>query len=251
MCILAICPMTTSNLTVSLEPHLSESLQSIKDNLPDDVRKELVQELSQTEVHYSLLLRISQWARTEAGTKALKTTNLPSGDLQMVSLLAGTRTSPSSKLPPYIPPESDELRMQRESNERRALAFVINGFLSVICAGGSTWWAANKAGWKPEWVRSRLHFRHLTRYEVNSEHIIEKKNRQFSSHLPLVLSSAYRNRSSSLYGKVGLSSLRSLTGISRRTRTRSTRIPEEMKPTCLRMNKLNKAITATFVVANL
>lgn len=167
--------MSTSNLTVSLEPHLSESLQSIKENLPDDVRKELVQELSQTEVHYSLLLRISQWARTEAGTKALKTTNLQSGDLQMVSLLAGTRTSPSSKLPPYIPPESDELRMQRESDERRALAFVINGFLSVICAGGSTWWAANKAGWKPEWVCSRLHFRHLARDEVNSEHIIEKK----------------------------------------------------------------------------
>ena len=142
----------SSDLTVSLETHLARSLLSVKDSLPQDLLNSLSQELDKTEIHYALLLRISQWARSETGNRALKAASLDPSDYHMVSLLAGTRTSPSSKLPPHVPPESDDVRVQRERNERRALAFVINGFLSVICAGGAAWWAADKLYWKPESV---------------------------------------------------------------------------------------------------
>lgn len=87
----------------------------------------------------------------------MKAAHLEPSDYHMVSLLAGTRTAPSSKPPPYTPPEPEIVRIQRERNERRALAFVVNGFLSVLCAGGSSWWAADKIGWRAEWVCNSNH----------------------------------------------------------------------------------------------
>lgn len=71
----------------------------------------------------------------------------------MVALLAGTRTSPEKSFPhmPVKPEASEEAR--RELNDRRAVTAVLNALLSVIGSGVATWWAADKLGWKQEWVR--------------------------------------------------------------------------------------------------
>ncbi|KAI5116873.1 hypothetical protein M0805_005839 [Coniferiporia weirii] len=142
---------TNSDLTVSLEPHLEQVLKPLLPILSDELRVELAAELDRPEIHYSLLLRISQWARTDGGKSSLESIKADIGVYHMVSLLAGTRTAPSSKLPPYVPPESPEAKSQREWNDRKMLTAVLNGLLSVGCAGGATWWAADKSGWRPEW----------------------------------------------------------------------------------------------------
>jgi len=44
----------------------------------------------------------------------------------------------------------------REISDRRAIIAVLNAILSVICTGAAAWWAAQRTGWRDEWVREHL-----------------------------------------------------------------------------------------------
>ena len=147
--------MASSTVSVSLEPHLAIALRPLLPILPQESSGALAAEIDLAEIRYDLLTQISRWARSDAGQARLRVAQLnPRNYDNMVSLLAGTRTSPSSKPPPGVPhgSESAELRVRRELNDRKALVAVMNGLLSVGCAGGAVWWAANSLGWRDEWV---------------------------------------------------------------------------------------------------
>lgn len=74
-------------------------------------------------------------------------------DYSRLSLLAGTITSPSSRLPPPEPkPEPWEVA-QEEKNTRRAIAALVNGVFSMIGVGAAIWWASKTTGWTDEMVR--------------------------------------------------------------------------------------------------
>lgn len=148
--------MASSTVSVSLEPHLALVLRPLLPILPQELSGALAAEIDLAEIRYDLLTQISRWARSDAGQARLRVAQLnPRNYDNMVSLLAGTRTSPSSKPPPGVPhgSESAELRVRRELNDRKALVAVMNGLLSVGCAGGAVWWAANSLGWRDEWVK--------------------------------------------------------------------------------------------------
>lgn len=144
-------------VTVSLEDHLIQVLKPLQPILPPSLGNALSTELTKTEIRYSTLSDISRWTRSAEGSALLKSARLNSGDYHLVSLLAGTKTSPRSKPPPYIPPESPEKRSRKEWNDRKALTAVANSLLSIGCAGGAAWWIADKQGWKDEWVGSQAH----------------------------------------------------------------------------------------------
>ena len=159
-------PMTRE-LHVSLEPHLVETLRPLIGSTPSHLSVELSKLLpnessaaSQSTVSpmisYALLQSISKWARTEEGEMALQLKDPPLDPLaySMVSLLAGTRTSPDKKFPalPRVPTRSEDAA--REISDRRAIVAVLNAILSVICTGAAVWWAAQHTGWRDEWVRN-------------------------------------------------------------------------------------------------
>ncbi|KLO19279.1 hypothetical protein SCHPADRAFT_918605 [Schizopora paradoxa] len=141
----------SSDLTVSLEPHLKDALMPLLTLLPQDLSSELSQELNKAEIRYGIVADISKWCRSDEGAAALKARGMHPTSYSTVSLLAGTKTSPSSRLPPPNPPESAEQKSRREWGDRKALTAVLNGLLSVGCSGGAAWWAADKSGWRDEW----------------------------------------------------------------------------------------------------
>lgn len=69
----------------------------------------------------------------------------------MVSLLAGTRTSPEKKFPAYVA-ENPEAERKQAADDRKAVSTVINGTLSVAGTGFATWWASEYTGLRLEWV---------------------------------------------------------------------------------------------------
>ena len=143
---------STSDLTVSLEPHLLDSLTPLIPLVPTVLHEKLSEDLTRPEISYLLLLQVSQWSRTEDGATALKSVDLDPLSYTMVSLLAGTRTSPSKSFPKYTPSESPDAIARREWSDRRAITAIVNSVLSVGCSGGAAWWAADKSGWQDEWV---------------------------------------------------------------------------------------------------
>jgi len=138
-------------LTVSLEPHLVDALTPLLPLLPLNLSNELSQQLNKPEIRYGLVAEISRWCRSDEGGAALQVRNMHPTSYSTVSLLAGTTTSPSSRLPPPTAAESPEQKSLREWNDRKALTAVLNGLLSVGCSGGAAWWAADKSGWRDEW----------------------------------------------------------------------------------------------------
>ncbi|KAH9072124.1 hypothetical protein EDB83DRAFT_2220611 [Lactarius deliciosus] len=146
-----------TNLRVSLEPHLVETLRPLIGSTPSRLSKELAHSASQSTappmIPYALLQSISKWARTEEGETALKSTNPPLDPLaySMVALLAGARTSPDKKFPtlPRVPSRSEGAA--REISDKRAIIAVLNAVLTVICTGAAAWWAAQRTGWRDEW----------------------------------------------------------------------------------------------------
>lgn len=148
----------SSDLTVSLEPHLIDALKPLFPLLPTALYTELSQELNKTEIRYGIVAEISKWCRSDEGANALKARNMHPASYSTIALLAGTKTSPSSRLPPHVPPESAEQKSKREWNDRKALTAVLNALLSVGCSGGAAWWAADKSGWRDEWVSTLLHW---------------------------------------------------------------------------------------------
>ena len=146
----------SSDSTVSLEDHLSHALKPLLSILPPDISATLATELQGSEIHASILYQVSRWARTDAAKSSLQAKQLdPRAYDNVVSLMAGTRTAPSSVPPPNQKSAEDlaHEESQRARNDKRALAMILNGSLSTVCAGVAGWWAADKSGWKDEWVR--------------------------------------------------------------------------------------------------
>lgn len=145
--------MASPDLTVSLESHLLDELSPLIPILPPELRERLSAELTHPEIHYTLLSEVSRWALSEDGAAALETIDLNPLSYAMGSLSAGLRTSPSKFFPKHTPAESPEEVAQREWSDKKVLTAVVNGLLSVGCSGAAAWWAADKSGWKDEWVR--------------------------------------------------------------------------------------------------
>ncbi|GJJ11220.1 hypothetical protein Clacol_005452 [Clathrus columnatus] len=144
--------MTDSTTTVSLPPHLILKLEAVHNILPIDVRDLLSVPLKeQVEIPYSTLLKISQWSRTDEARKQLDKKKLDVNDYAMISLLAGTLTSPLSKFPKYEPPAGDEAVAQRNISDRRAIIGLINALFSIGGAGYAGWWVSQRTNWRDEW----------------------------------------------------------------------------------------------------
>ena len=175
---------SASGLNVSLEPHLIEALQPLIAILPQGLSANLSQVLSsaasstpataddpaalivsgassshrQPLIPYSLLSAISTWTRSPDGRDALASCDPPldPSSYAMVSLLAGTRTSPEKNFPDVPPKPDSGKEALKEVNDRRAVTAVLNALLSVLGSGVATWWAADRLRWKDEWVSSPL-----------------------------------------------------------------------------------------------
>jgi hypothetical protein len=156
-----------TQLNISLEPHLQKTLNYIVDHLPSPLSEEvdaclILDDPSQETptIPYSLLQSISQWSRTPPGLASLDNHDpaLAPHDFTMIALLAGTTTSPERKFPAYIPPDPHADR-KREYKNRKAVTSVLNARLSIVGSGAATWWAAERTGWRPEWV-CRFSFGH-------------------------------------------------------------------------------------------
>jgi TMEM199 family protein len=144
-----------NDLDVSLESHLILTLRPLLDIIPAPLSEKLSQclEAANPTISYTLLQSISRWVRTEEGKSALRSKVPPLDPLNynMVSLLAGSRTSPDKKFP-SSPARSDGIA--REISDRRSIIAVLNSLLSVICTGAATWWATQRTSWRDEWVCS-------------------------------------------------------------------------------------------------
>ncbi|KAJ3540041.1 hypothetical protein NM688_g6282 [Phlebia brevispora] len=160
---------SNDDLNISLEPHLAEALEQLVPLLPENLSYELKPILSKDPlstqvgtnpantdaiplIPYSLLFAISTWTRSPEGDASLKEHDLAPSAYAMITLLAGSRTSPEKKFPPASTP-SDQHRDEpsRELNDRRAVTAVLNAMLSVLGAGVAVWWAADRLRWKDEW----------------------------------------------------------------------------------------------------
>jgi hypothetical protein len=146
---------STSDMNISLEPHLIDTLKPLYKLLPREVAQELQQYVSDTPpalIPYRTLLSVSQWTRTDEGQKVLKRKGLDPTGYSMVALLAGTTTSPERNFGAYAPPKDPEEVEKERVRERKTITALINGLLSVGCVGFAAWWAGSRQGWQMEWV---------------------------------------------------------------------------------------------------
>ncbi|KAG2748440.1 hypothetical protein P692DRAFT_20874395 [Suillus brevipes Sb2] len=144
----------TNELNISLEHHLLEVLNALPTILPDDLAVQLSAFISapssNTVIPYHILLKISQWSRSPAGLKAMQSSSLDPQSYSMVSLLAGTRTSPEKNFPAYVA-KDPETERRHAANDKKAVSTVVNGVLSVAGTGFATWWASERTGLRLEW----------------------------------------------------------------------------------------------------
>lgn len=144
----------TTDINISLETHLSQILNPISTILPRHLADDLAQYLVNPPpliIPYKTLLAISQWTRTADGQKALQAHSMKPHDYSMVSLLAGTTSSPEGKFGTYIPPKEPEQIGAETVNERKSITALINAMLSIGGVAFAAWWAADRTGWKNEW----------------------------------------------------------------------------------------------------
>ncbi|EGN96578.1 hypothetical protein SERLA73DRAFT_140198 [Serpula lacrymans var. lacrymans S7.3] len=149
-------------LNISVEPHLIKVLQPLPSLLPRAIAAQLSPYINDAEkrppsthtIPYSLLLQISQWSRTSSGLEALQknTPPLDQASYSMIVLLAGTRTSPEKRFPPYVS-KDPHTESKRAADDKKAISAVLNAVLSVVGSGFATWWASARTGWRVEWVR--------------------------------------------------------------------------------------------------
>ena len=147
--------ISTPDINISLEPHLVQSLARIFPLLPQELVTELEKYIADpppSHVPYKILQAVSQWARTEHGKKSLKSNDIDPYSYVMVSLLAGTTTSPERKFGSYIPRKEPEEIEANRIRDKRAITVLLNALLSIGGVGFAAWWAADKTGWKDEWV---------------------------------------------------------------------------------------------------
>lgn len=147
--------LMTSEIRVSLETHLLQGLNRISPILPHHLANDLAQYLLNpppVAIPYKTLFAISQWTRTDDGQKALQAHSMRPHDYSMISLLAGTTSSPEGKFGTYIPPKEPEQIEAERANERKSITALINALLSIGGVAFAAWWAADKTGWRNEWV---------------------------------------------------------------------------------------------------
>ena len=198
-------PPQPDDLSVSLEPHLIEILRPLVNTIPAPLSAELSPLLSETSssttstISYALLQSISRWARTEEAARALRSKGPPLDPLayNMVALLAGTRTSPDKKFP-QLPHSSTRIESAaRDIGDRKAIIAVLNALLSVICTGAATWWAAQRTGWRDEWVsRPYCYVRSICSFLT----LLESNSRRFSCHCSPQQLLQYRRLGCTSYG---------------------------------------------------
>ncbi|KAF8845196.1 hypothetical protein BDN67DRAFT_552089 [Paxillus ammoniavirescens] len=149
----------SDKLNVSLEPHLLETLIPLQGLLPTELSDELTSYLSSGQnarptpiISYECIQRVSRWCRTSDGRKSLQSCSPPLDpqSYTMVSLLAGTRTSPEKHFPSYTAHDPEEER-RRMANDRKAISTLVNAVLSIAGTGFATWWASGHTGLKMEW----------------------------------------------------------------------------------------------------
>lgn len=148
--------ISTTDVNISLEPHLLSALTPIHPLLPQELAAQLERYLAtptQPTIPYQTLLGVSHWSRTEQGQNALQSHNLDVHSYSMIALLAGTTTSPERNFGSYTPPKDPEEIEAGRLKERKAITYLLNALLSIGCVGFAAWWAGGKTGWKPEWVR--------------------------------------------------------------------------------------------------
>lgn len=147
--------MAASDLNVSLEPHLRDSLSTLQSLIPDPLRSQLSGCLPSNHVTipYELLRSISQWSRTPEALEQLRSEGLDPNSYTMVALLAGTKTSPERNFGHYERPPEPEDVVARDQSERKAIATLVNAVLSVGGSGAAAWWGSVHTGWTIEWVR--------------------------------------------------------------------------------------------------
>lgn len=148
--------MSTTDVNISLEPHLLGALRPVYPLLPQELARQLEQYLAVSPpatIPYKILSGLSQWTRTDEGQKALKSNDLDAHSYSMIALLAGTTTSPERKFGSYAPPKDPEEIEAQRVKERKAITALLNALLSIGCVGFAAWWAGGKTGWTPEWVR--------------------------------------------------------------------------------------------------
>ncbi|KAF9054429.1 hypothetical protein BJ165DRAFT_1522962 [Panaeolus papilionaceus] len=144
----------TTTINVSLEQHLIQTLAPLTAILPPELSETLSKYLSDPpapHIPYDTLLAISKWSRTEGGNKCLKSRSLNPQDYNMVSLLAGSLTSPDRKLGEYVPPKDPEEVEAHRARERKQITALVNALFSIGCVGFAAWWVADRSGWKNEW----------------------------------------------------------------------------------------------------
>ncbi|KAG5721343.1 hypothetical protein E4T56_gene13000 [Termitomyces sp. T112] len=145
----------TDNLNISLEPHLVDALRDLRPVVPHDLADTLSQYTASTPpptIPYSVLRSVSQWASTTGReTLRLRSPPLDPHAYSMVTLLAGTTTSPERNFGTYVPPQDPEEIEAAKSAERKSITSLLNGLLSVLGSGFAVWWAADKLRWKNEW----------------------------------------------------------------------------------------------------
>lgn len=71
----------------------------------------------------------------------------------MISLLAGSITSPKAILGAYTPPPTALETRRAAVRDRRAVIALINALFSIIGVGVAVWRASNTTDWAPGLVR--------------------------------------------------------------------------------------------------
>ncbi|KIY52925.1 hypothetical protein FISHEDRAFT_30048, partial [Fistulina hepatica ATCC 64428] len=137
-------------LTISLEYHLVETLRPLVGIAPDASLEQYISASAST-IPYDVLQSVSRWARSSAGISALRSRSLNPQDYSMIALLAGVTTSPERKFPPYTPPAEPEVIAAQRAAERKAIAALINGLLSIGGAAFAAFWASGSTGWPQQW----------------------------------------------------------------------------------------------------
>ena len=161
--LIAVMPLTAvmnsvDDLNISLEPHLVDKLGPLGSLLPPKLAAELqpyISEPTPSIIPYTLLASISQWSRTSHGQDALKTSSPAVGPqaYSMISLLAGSVTSPERHFPVQTPEHVlAEKERKRQMSDKKAIVTLLNALLSIIGSGVATWFASERL--KNEWVRN-------------------------------------------------------------------------------------------------
>jgi TMEM199 family protein len=135
----------------SFEPELQETLRPLLTLIPSKNASTLENYLKEAkledkpQIPYVFLKEISQWA--QANSELLP---LPTERYTMISLLAGSVSSPRSYFPPLEP--TTQSGRESISQTTKDITTLLNCAITIVGAGFAAWFASSKAGWRYEWV---------------------------------------------------------------------------------------------------